>query len=479
MTAWEALPAVLDRVDRDLDVSLERLFALLRIQSISTDPAYAAQCRTAAEHVAADLRSLGFETSVRPTVGHPVVVGKSGNGHTRGQAGGQAGGHAGKRPPRVLFYGHYDVQPVDPLDLWRTPPFEPHVETLSDGRKIIVARGACDDKGQAMTFIEACRAFKAVTGSIPLDITMLIEGEEECGSKHLFRFVRDNAAELKRDLALVCDTGMWDADTPSITTSLRGLVYEEVRLTCADRDLHSGLFGGAARNPIHVLADVLSAMHKADGSVAIPGFYAGVAELPADIKADLQGLGLTPEKFLAPIGLKTPAGEQGRMLIEMVSTRPTAEVNGIIGGYTGEGAKTVIPGTAMAKVSFRLVGDQDPEKIRQSFRDFVRARLPDDCKVEFGNFTSAPAFSVGFDNPALLKAREALAAEWGKKAVTVGAGGSIPIVGDFKTVLGMDTLMVGFALDDDRVHSPTEKFDLKCFHKGIRSWARILAALAG
>ena len=201
--------------------------------------------------------------------------------------------------------------------------------------------------------------------------------------------------------------------------------------------------------------------------------------MPADIKADLAGLGLTPEKFLAPIGLKIPAGEQGRMLIEQVSTRPTAEVNGILGGYTGDGAKTVIPGKAMAKVSFRLVGTQDPVKIRQAFRDFVRARLPADCTVEFGNFGSAPAFSVAFDNPALNKARTALAQEWGKKAVTIGAGGSIPIVGDFKSVLGMDTLMVGFALDDDRVHSPNEKFDLKCFHKGIRSWARILAALAG
>jgi acetylornithine deacetylase/succinyl-diaminopimelate desuccinylase-like protein len=283
---------------------------------------------------------------------------------------------------------------------------------------------------------------------------------------------------MRRDLALVSDTGMWDAETPSITTSLRGLVYEEIRLTAADRDLHSGLFGGAARNPLHVLAAILAALHKADGSVAIPGFYEGVPELPPDIKADLAGLDFTPEKFLGPIGLKIPAGERDRMLIELVSTRPTAEVNGIIGGYTGEGAKTVIPAKATAKVSFRLVGAQDPEKIRANFREFVRARVPADCHVEFGNFTSAPAFSVAFDNPALAKARAALADEWGKKAVTVGAGGSIPIVGDFKTVLGMDTLMVGFALDDDRVHSPNEKFDLKCFHKGIRSWARILAALA-
>jgi len=471
MTASDALPAVLDRIDRDLDASVERLFTLLRIQSVSTDPAYAPECRKAADYVASDLRSLGFEASVRPTAGHPVVVGKSGQ---QKAVNGKANGHS----PRVLFYGHYDVQPVDPLDLWKTPPFEPRIETIDGGRKVIVARGACDDKGQAMTFVEACRAFKAVTDALPLDITMMIEGEEECGSKNLFTFVRDHADEFKRDLALVCDTSMWDRETPTITTSLRGLVYEEVRLTCADRDLHSGLFGGAARNPIHVLVDILSAMHRPDGSVAIPSFYDGVHELPPDIKADLTGLGLTAEKFLEPVGLKIPAGEKDRMVIEQISTRPTAEVNGIVGGYTGEGAKTVIPGKAMAKVSFRLVGAQDPEKIRAAFREFVRAHLPADCSAEFGNFTSAPAFDVAFDNPALGKARTALAEEWGKKAVTIGAGGSIPIVADFKTVLGMDSLMVGFALDDDRVHSPNEKYDLRNFHKGIRSWARILAALA-
>ncbi|HJY19382.1 MAG TPA: M20/M25/M40 family metallo-hydrolase, partial [Xanthobacteraceae bacterium] len=276
MTASDALPAVLEHIDNGLDGSVERLFALLRIQSISTDPAYATDCRAAADHVAAELRGLGLDVSVRATGGHPVVIAANHPGAKHNGSNGKA--------PRVLFYGHYDVQPVDPLSLWDTPPFEPRIETLDDGRKAIVARGACDDKGQAMTFVEACRAFKAVTGALPLDITLMIEGEEECGSKNLFGFVRDNANEFKRDLALVCDTGMWDAQTPSITTSLRGLVYEEVVLTCADRDLHSGLFGGAARNPIHVLADILSALHRPDGSVAIPGFYNGVPELPSDIK---------------------------------------------------------------------------------------------------------------------------------------------------------------------------------------------------
>jgi acetylornithine deacetylase/succinyl-diaminopimelate desuccinylase-like protein len=290
--------------------------------------------------------------------------------------------------------------------------------------------------------------------------------------------VRNNAAEFKLDLALVCDTAMWDQKTPAITTSLRGLVYEDVKVTCADRDLHSGVFGGAAQNPLRLLAEILGAMWDDKGRVTIPGFYDGVKDLPPDIRADLKGLDLTPEKFLGPIGLKKSAGEQDRMLIEQITTRPTAEINGIIGGYTGEGAKTVIPGEASAKVSFRLVGTQDPEKIRDAFRAFVRERLPADCKVEFGNFGLAPPLQLSFDNPALNKARDVLGEEWGKKAVAVGAGGSIPIVADFKNVLGMDSLLVGFALDDDRVHSPNEKFDLTCYHKGIRSWARILSALA-
>src|SRR4051812_21737844 len=460
-----SLDAVLDRIDRDIDQSVARLFEFLRIPSVSTDPDYKDHCRLAAEYVAQNLSSLGLETSIRPTEGHPIVLGKTPQGQ-------------GEKSPRVLFYGHYDVQPVDPLDLWETPPFEPRLATLPDGRKIIVARGACDDKGQAMTFIEACRAFKAATGKLPLPITMMIEGEEECGSAHLFGFVKDNAAELKQDLALVCDTSMWDPQTPMVTTSLRGLVYEEVRLTCADRDLHSGLFGGAAQNPLRVLSKILAALHDDNGRVTLPGFYDGVKDLPPDIIADLKGLNLTADDFLGAVGLKAPAGEKDHMLIEQIATRPTAEINGVIGGYTGEGAKTVIPGQAMAKVSFRLVGSQDPQKIRDSFRAYVQSKLPVDCKVAFGNFGSAPAIELPYDNPALAKTRAALSEEWGKKALAIGEGGSIPIVGDFKRVLGMDTIMVGFALDDDRVHSPNEKYDLTSFHKGTRSWARILAALA-
>lgn len=456
------LNQVLDHIDRELDASLERLFALLRIPSISTDPAYKDHCQAAAGHLAHDLASIGFEASVRPTGGHPVVVAKSADGEG----------------PRVLFYGHYDVQPVDPLEQWKTPPFEPRIEKLPDGRTAIVARGACDDKGQMMTFIEACRAYKAVTGGLPLPITIMAEGEEECGSKHLYGFIRDNAAELRRDVALVCDTGMWNAETPSVTTSLRGLLYEEVRVVCADRDLHSGLFGGAAQNPIRVLSRVLAQLHDDDGRITIPGFYDGVKELPPEIRSDLRALALDPEQFLGQVGLRIPAGEKDRMVIEQISTRPTCDVNGIIGGYTGAGSKTVIPSEASAKVSFRLVGDQDPNRIQESFRAFVRARIPEDCRVEFVNHASNAAIELPYDSLMLAKTRKALGEEWGRKAVAVGSGGSIPIVGDFKTVLGMDTLLVGFALDDDRVHSPNEKYDVQSFHKGARSWARILHALA-
>lgn len=456
------LDQVLAHVDQSLDQSLERLFALLRIASISTDSAYARDCAAAAEWLVDDLRTMGFEASARATGGHPAVVAKS----------------AGGAGPHALFYGHYDVQPVDPLELWETPPFEPRIATGPDGTKRIVARGACDDKGQVMTFVEACRAWKAVTGRLPIGITMLIEGEEESGSKHLFDFVKANRAELAADVALVCDTGMWDRDTPAITTSLRGIVSEEFKVMAANRDLHSGMYGGAAANPIHVLSRIVASLHGPDGRIAIPGFYEGVDELPADILEDWKGLNLTAEDFLGPIGLKTPIGEKGRLLIEMISSRPTCDVNGMWGGYTGEGGKTVIPAEAQAKITFRLVGRQDPVKVRDAFRAHVRAQLPDDCRVEFYGSRGSAAIALSWDMPVLARARAALTDEWGRKAVTIGSGGSIPIVGAFKEDLGLDSLLVGFGLEDDRVHSPNEKYDLKSFHKGIRSWVRILDALA-
>jgi acetylornithine deacetylase/succinyl-diaminopimelate desuccinylase-like protein len=405
---------------------------------------------------------MGFEAAVRDTPGHPVVM-----------------AHLPKPgAPHVLFYGHYDVQPVDPLDLWETPPFEPRMATLADGRKVISARGACDDKGQVMTFVEACRAFKATVGELPVGITLMVEGEEESGSPNLPAFVEANREELKADVALVCDTGMWDKDTPAITASLRGLAYYEVIVRCADRDLHSGLFGGAARNPIHVLAKIIADLHDEDGRIAVPGFYEGVREMPPEVLEQWRRLNLTPEDFLGQVGLRIPAGERDRMLIEQIQSRPTCDANGIVGGYTGEGTKTVIAGEARAKISFRLVGDQDPARITEGFETFVRERIPEDCSVEIVRHKGSRAIQLPYHMPALEKAQGALSREWGVDAVTIGSGGSIPIVGDFKRTLGLDTLLVGFGLDDDRVHSPNEKYDLKSFHKGTRSWARILAALA-
>jgi acetylornithine deacetylase/succinyl-diaminopimelate desuccinylase-like protein len=459
------LQKVLERIDADFDNSLERLFALLRIKSISADPAFAGECKVAADHLAKDIASLGFASEVRPTDGHPAVVAKS-NGKSSGGR------------PHVLFYGHYDVQPVDPLNLWHRPPFEPAITDHADGRKIIVARGAEDDKGQLMTFVEACRAWKSVTGSLPVDLTIVIEGEEEVGSKNFVPFLEKNKADLAADYALVCDTGMWDPNTPAITTSLRGLVYQEVKIKAANRDLHSGIFGGGAQNPIRVLTRILGGIFDDDGRITIPGFYDGVKDLPADVLEQWRKLDLTSEKFLKPIGLSIPAGEKGRLLIEQISSRPTCDVNGIVGGYIGEGSKTVIPAEASAKVSFRLVEGQDPDKIREAFRDYVTARLPGDCRAEFIDHSNAPAVALDWNMKPLAAARRALAEEWGKDAVLMGSGASIPIVADFKRTLGLDSLLVGFALDDDNIHSPNEKYDLRSFQKGIRSWARILAALA-
>ncbi len=329
-----------------------------------------------------------------------------------------------------------------------------------------------------MTFLEACRAWKGVTGSLPLNVTMLLEGEEEPGSPNLVPFLVANAEELRADVALICDTSMWSKERPAITVMLRGLVGEEVVITAADRDLHSGLFGGAARNPIHVLVDVLAQLHDADGRVALSGFYEGVSELPAPVKAQWDSLGFDPAEFLGDVGLSIPAGERGRSVLEQIWSRPTCEVNGIIGGYTGDGFKTVIPSKASAKVSFRLVGDQDPGRIREAFRSFVRTRIPPDCKVEFHAHGGSPAIRLPFEGKHLGRARAALADEWGIEPAMVGGGGSIPVAGHFKRVLGMDALMIGFGLDDDRIHSPNVKYELSSFHGGIRSWARILAGLA-
>jgi len=459
-----SLEQVLATIDTNLDASVERLKELLRIPSISTDPAYADECRKAAEWLVADLSGLGFRAALHDTPGHPMVV-----AHHDG---------AGADAPHVLFYGHYDVQPVDPIALWDTEPFDPQVTRMDDGSSRIVGRGSADDKGQLMTFVEACRAYIWQTGNLPCRVTLFLEGEEESGSPSLLPFMDAHKAELSADVALVCDTNMWNRDTPAISTGLRGLVGEEVTIHAASMDLHSGYYGGAAANPIHVLAKILADLHDTEGRVTLPGFYDGVPELPEDIRTIWNGLDFSESEFLGGVGLSVPAGEKGRSVLEQTWSRPTAEVNGIEGGYTGKGFKTVIPATARAKVSFRLVFDQDPAAIRSSFRSFVEQRLPADCKVEFHEHGGSGAIQLPFDSPMLEAARQALSDEWPNPAVMIGMGGSIPVVGEFKRRLGMQSLLIGFGLGDDRIHSPNEKYEMSSFHKGQRSWARVLAALS-
>ncbi len=458
-----SLDQVLACIDGQRESSLERLFRFIAIPSISADPAYQDDCQRAAQWCAAALKEAGISAGVRPTIGHPMVL-----GHYRG---------AGADAPHVLFYGHYDVQPVDPLEQWRRDPFDPALVDV-DGEMQITGRGACDDKGQLMTFVEAARAWTTETGGLPVNVTVLIEGEEESASPSLIPFLNDNADELKADIAFACDTNMWNRTTPAISTMLRGLVYEEIFVHAASHDLHSGYYGSAARNPIHVLAGILADLHDETGRVTIPGFYDGVPELSARQKAQWAELDFDDNAFFDAIGLSESAGEAGYSTLEQIWSRPTAEINGISGGYAGEGAKTVIPAVASAKVSFRLVGDQDPETVRQGFREFVRRRLPSDCRAEFLSHGGDRAITQPADSLWVEKTRNALTREWGREAVLIGMGGSIPVVSQFKTLLGMDTVLVGFGLEDDRIHSPNEKYNLTSFQGGIRSWARILAALA-
>ena len=446
------LDPVLARIDATLPASIDRLLDLLRIPSISTDPAFKADCGRAADWLVHDLASIGFDASKRVTQGHPMVV-----GHGAGPSTGAG--------PHLMFYGHYDVQPVDPLTLWDIPPFEPVLQDTPKGQ-VIRGRGTSDDKGQLMTFVEACRAWQAVHGSLPARISIFFEGEEESGSPSLIPFMKANAPELTADIALICDTGLFDVDTPAITTMLRGLLGEEITIQ------------GPAMDPARVLARIIAALHDDNGRVTVPGFYDGVPELTNALRAQWDDLGFDGAAFLAEVGLSVPAGEAGRSVLEMIWSRPTCEVNGISAGYTGDGFKTVLPAKASAKISFRLVGQQDPHKIRDSFRAMVTAMLPADCTVSFHAHGTGKASTMATTNPAFEAARRALSAEWPRPAAYVGSGGSIPIAGYFKDILGMDAMLIGFALDDDLIHSPNEKYDLRSFHKGIRSWARILDELS-
>ncbi|MCY4288423.1 MAG: M20/M25/M40 family metallo-hydrolase [Aestuariivita sp.] len=453
-----SLDAVLKEVDRNLDSATDRLLDLLRIPSISTDSSYANDCDRAAEWLVSEIQSLGI-TDVRkaPSSGHPMVI-----------------GHADGSGPHLLFYGHYDVQPVDPIGLWDHDPFCPQIVDTAAG-KIIKGRGASDDKGQLMTFLEACRSWIAVHGELPCEITLFLEGEEECGSPSMLQFMQENKRELTADVALICDTALFDSRLPAIVTMLRGLLAEEITIIGADKDLHSGFFGGAAINPIRVLTKIIAQLHDESGKVTIPGFYDNIPELPLNTKQEWDDLGFNADAFLGDVGLNQPAGEADRSLLEMLWSRPTCDCNGIYGGYTAEGMKTVLPAEASAKISFRLVEGQDPDVIRQNLRQMVRTMLPSDCTVKFSELGAGKASRFDTSKPIFSAAQTALSEEWNEPVAFVGCGGSIPIADYFQSVLDMNSLLIGFAKDDDQIHSPNEKYDLESFHKGIRSWVRFLA----
>jgi len=455
---------ILDAVDSQLESGLERLFAFLRIPSISAQPAHKPDCLGAAAFIRDELTALGFAARLSETSGLPGVI---------------ATNHeAGPDAPHVLFYGHYDVQPADPRSLWHSDPFDPQLVDGPRGKKI-VARGAVDDKGQIISFLEACRAHIAVNGKLPVRLTMLLEGEEENGSPSLEELLKQEHDTLAAaDFVYVADTNMWDAATPAITTSLRGLAAMEVRIHGPKRDLHSGFFGGLALNPIQVLVNILGQLKDDTGRITIPGFYDGIPPVSPEQEATWGELGFDTAGFLGGVGLTTPAGEVNQIPLAQIWARPTAEINGIYGGYQGEGSKTVIPAHATAKLTFRLVAGQDPALIQKNFEAFVTSRLPSDAKAAFIPGAAAPGYGLSPQASFLRTAQAALAAEFGKPAALIGCGASIPVVEAFKTHLGLDTLLAGFGLDDDCVHSPNEKFDLACFHRGTRAHARLLGALA-
>ena len=457
------LPAVLAALDSARGETEASLMEWLRIPSISAQPVHAPDCRDAAAWLQRQLEALGFTVSLKDTPTHPVVIA------THPGPGGDA--------PHVLIYGHYDVQPPEPLALWDSPPFEPVVTEGPRGRRI-VARGAVDDKGQVLTWLAALRAWDKVAGGPPVRLTVLVEGEEEVGSPNLDAVLLAEKATLAADVALISDTNMWNPATPALTVSLRGMAYVQIDLRLGTRDLHSGLYGGSAGNALNLLTKVLGDLKDEQGRVNIPGFYDGVIEPGDNQRAEWAALGFDEAEFLGAQGLSVPGGEAGRHALERLWARPTADINGIWGGYTGDGSKTVIACEGHAKLSCRLVPGQEPEKIVEGIRQFVQARIPADAIFEVQVFASTPGLSIPTESRYLAAARAALQDEFGKPAVLAGGGGSIPVVESLKRILGLDSLLMGFGLDDDQVHSPNEKFELACLHAGARSHARLMARLA-
>jgi len=451
-----SLDEYLDKNDKR---ALDELKELIRIPSVSADSKFKGDVKRACDFVADKLKAAGLSVDVS-TVNdsHPIIYGEW-----------------LKAPgaPTVLIYGHYDVQPADPLELWESGPFDP-VEKDGD----LVARGSTDDKGQMYTHVKAIEALLKVNAKLPVNVKVLIEGEEEVGSKNLGEYMDKNAARLKCDVAIISDTSMYDYDMPAVTYGLKGLAYYELFVQGPIRDLHSGSFGGAVQNPINALCTVIAAMKDADGRIQLPGFYDDVKPLTQQEREEFASLGFDEKRFATEQGVKQVFGEKGYTTLERKWARPTCDVNGIGGGYQGEGAKTVLPAKAFAKFSFRLVPNQDPKKITASLKTFLEHHMPPGVTYELKDHHGAPGVVVPLDSPYMAAASAALEAVYGKKPYFIREGGSIPVVTDFKKRLGVDTLLMGYGLPDDKPHSPNEKFRIADYFKGIRVNCKLLEEIA-
>jgi acetylornithine deacetylase/succinyl-diaminopimelate desuccinylase-like protein len=433
----------------------DELFDFLRIPSVSARSEHAGDVRRAAEWMASSLRAAGLAADVHETPGHPVVVGE-----WRG---------AGAGAPTVLVYGHYDVQPAEPLELWSSPPFEP---TVRDGN--VYARGAVDDKGQLFLHVKALEALLRVRGTLPVNVVVLAEGEEEVGSEHLSPFVEAHRERLACDAVVISDSAMFAPGQPSILSSLRGLAYFQIDVQGPRGDLHSGSYGGAVVNPAMALARILATFHDQEGRVAIPGFYDAVREWPAHVREAMRALPFDEAAFLHEVGAPALGGERGQTTLERIWTRPTCEVNGLLSGYTGEGAKTVLPARAMAKVSCRLVPGQEPAEIERLMKAHVERVAPAGVQVSVTHLHGARPWRADLAGPLFDAAHTALAAAFGRAPVVVGEGGSIPVVGDFERVLGAPVLLMGFGLPGENAHAPDEWMSLENFDKGMRAAAMLL-----
>ncbi len=449
---------VVQFIEENREAFVSELMELLRIPSVSADPAHRQDMVRCASRTAELLEEAGIPARLERTPGHPIVAGRYVHPENR---------------KTFLVYGHYDVQPPDPLELWTRPPFEPWI----DGENV-VARGASDDKGQFLTHVLAARAHLSATGRIPVNLIFLIEGEEEVTSANLETFIESRQDELRADGAIVSDTAMFGPDRPALSLGLRGIAAAEIRVAGPERDLHSGGFGGAVANPALELARILASFHDEGRRVAIPGFYDRVRPLSPRERELMEELPFDEDEFLASTGAPALAGEKGYSILERIWTRPTCEVNGIYGGYQGEGGKTIIPSRAGAKITMRLVPDQDPGEILDLFEAHVLGRAARGVRVEVEKTGGADPVSLSPDSPLVRAAVRALEKGFGKAPLFTRSGGSIPVVGAFRKLLGLDTLLLGFGLESDRCHSPNEKFSLASFHKGILTSAWLMSELA-